>query len=439
MPVPRARSRSNRGGSDDGLACQDELCGRTNPVCRNHARDGVPMSVLGIALRNIRGNLVKSLAIFLCVFGVAAFFVATILIMGGAQSSLDRGLERLGADILVLPEGAEAKMESAVLMGKPARMWMPSDTLGKVLAVDGVDKASPQIYLQSLLERPLLRGGRDVHGGLRPEDRLLGHTVARQGTGPRPQQGRGHRGTNVFVPEGEQYIMLYGYNLDLKGTLEPTGIGIDGTLFMTQETADELARWSAKTAVQPLAVPPDSVSSVLVKVAPGVDRHAVAAQIQKEVDGVVALETPNLFGTFRQQMMGLLWLLLVMLGLAYIVAAVLIGLVFSMAAHERRREMALLRASGATPFFIFRTLWTEAVVVAAAGGVIGVIVSSLAVLLLRNYLAGALHMPFLFPSAGTFLAIVAAALGLSLLTATLAVLVPARRISRVEPALAMKE
>ena len=76
-------------------------------------------------------------------------------------------------------------------------------------------------------------------------------------------------GTHVFVPEGEQYIMLYGYNLDLKGTLEPTGIGIDGTLFMTRETADELAKWSRHTAVQPLTVPADSVSSVLVKVGAG--------------------------------------------------------------------------------------------------------------------------------------------------------------------------
>jgi putative ABC transport system permease protein len=397
------------------------------------------MSVLGIALRNIRGNIVKSLAIFLCVFGVAAFFVATILIMGGAQSSLDRGLERLGADILVLPEGAEAKMESAVLMGKPARMWMPSDTLAKVMAVDGVDKASPQIYLQSLLNAHCCSVDEMFMVVFDPKTDFSVTPWLDKELGRGLSKGEVIGGTNVFVPEGEQYIMLYGYNLDLKGTLEPTGIGIDGTLFLTQETAEELARWSAKTAVQPLAVPPDSVSSVLVKVAPGADRHAVAAQIQKEIDGVVALETPNLFGTFRQQMMGLLWLLLVMLGLAYVVAVVLIGLVFSMAAHERRREMALLRASGATPFFIFRTLWTEAVVVAAGGGAIGIIVSSLAVLLLRNYLAGALHMPFLFPSAGTFVAIVAAALGLSLLTATLAVLVPARRISQVEPALAMKE
>lgn len=397
------------------------------------------MNVFGIAIRNIRGNVVKSLTIFLCVFGVAAFFVATALIVRGAQDSLDRGLERLGADILVLPDGAEAKMESALLMGKPIRMWMPADTLAEVSALEGVERASSQIYLQSLLNAHCCTVDEMFMVVFDPETDFSVTPWLEKQLGRRLDKGEVIGGTNVFVPEGEQYIMLYGYNLDLKGTLEPTGIGVDGTLFMTQETADELSRWSAKTAVSPLVVPPDSISSVLVKVDPGADPHEVAAQIQRQVDGVVAVETPNLFGTFRQQMLGLLWLLLVMLGLAYVVSTLLIGLVFSMAAHERRREMALLRASGATPFFIFRTLWTEAALLSVAGALAGVLLSSLAVLLLRNYVSGSLHMPFLFPSAGSFLAMTALALALSLLTATIAVLVPARRISRAEPALAMKE
>jgi putative ABC transport system permease protein len=397
------------------------------------------MSILSMALRSIRGNVIKSAAIFLCVFGVAAFFVATILIVGGTQSSLDRGLERLGADILVLPEGAEAKMESAVLMGKPIRMWMSSDTVSAVGAVAGVEKASPQIYLQSLLNAHCCSVDEMFMVVFDPETDFSVTPWLEQKLGRGLGKGEVIGGTHVFVPEGEKYIMLYGYNLDLKGTLEPTGIGIDGTLFMTRETAEELAKWSATTAVQPLTIPADSISSVLVKVAPGEDAHAVATQIQHDIDGVVALETPNLFGTFREQMLGLLWLLLVMLGLAYVVSAVLIGLVFSMAAHERRREMALLRASGATPFFIFRALWTESILVAAAGGVVGVAVSTGIIAILHNYLTGALHMPFVFPSAGMFLAIVAIALGLSLVTATLAVVIPARRISQQEPALAMKE
>jgi putative ABC transport system permease protein len=397
------------------------------------------LSAFGIAVRNIRGNVVKSLTIFLCVFGLAAFFVATSLVVRGAQGSLDQGLERLGADILVLPEGAETKMETALLMGKPIKMWMPAENLDKVTQVEGVDRASPQIYLQSLFgahccaveEMFMVVFDPETDFSVTPWlERELGRGLAK---------GEVIGGTHVFLPEDEQYIMLYGYNLDLKGTLEPTGIGVDATMFMTEETAGELARWSSKTAEQTLTIPSGSISSVLVKTEAGVDPHQVAVEIQRQVDGVAAVETPNLFGTFRQQMLGLLWLFLLMMALAYIVSALLIGLVFSMAAHERRREMALLRASGATRLFIFRTLWTEAALLAIGGGLAGVFLSSLAVFVLRDYLAGSIHMPFLFPSLGSFLGLVGLALAFAVVTATMAVAVPAYRISQQEPALAMKE
>ena len=397
------------------------------------------MSILRIALKNIKGNVVKSLTIFLCVLGISAFFVATTLVVQGAQNSLERGLERLGADILVVPEGAENKLESALLMGTPIKLWMPEEYLGRIAQVEGVAAVSPQIYLQSLFGAHCCAVSEMFMVAFDPETDFSVTPWLQKNLGRGLAKGEVIGGTHVFLPEGEQYIMLYGYNLDLKGTLEPTGIGIDATLFMTKETAEELAKWSTQTAVEPLEVPSDSISSVMVKVKPGVNPHAVAVQISRDIEGVVPIESPNLFGRFRQQMLGLLWVFIVMLGLAYLVSALLIGLVFSMAAHERRREMAVLRATGATPLFIFRTLWTEAALLAAAGGAAGIVLSSLAVYMFRDLLDSSLGMPFLFPSFASWLGLFALALFLSLVTVSIAVVVPVYRISRQEPALAMKE
>ena len=57
--------------------------------------------------------------------------------------------------------------------------------------------------------------------------------------------------------------------LTLKGNLEATGIGIDQTLFMTLETAKEMAKASVTTAIKPLVIPDNSISAVLIKVKPG--------------------------------------------------------------------------------------------------------------------------------------------------------------------------
>jgi ABC-type antimicrobial peptide transport system permease subunit len=101
--------------------------------------------------------------------------------------------------------------------------------------------------------------------------------------------------------------------------------------------------------------------------------------------------------------------------------------------------MALLRATGARPFFIFRTLWTEAALLAMAGGLAGIVSSSLVIFVFRDYFSASIGMPFLFPAPLSFLGLVALALLLSLATVTAAVIVPAWRLSRQELAVAMKE
>src|SRR5512139_2914095 len=108
------------------------------------------MHLFRLAFKNIRGSSYRSLAILLAVTGVAGFLLATTLVIAGARYSLDSGLKRLGADIIVVPEGAESKVETALLMGKPTQVWMPEDMLGKIAAIPGVERVSPQIYLSSL-------------------------------------------------------------------------------------------------------------------------------------------------------------------------------------------------------------------------------------------------------------------------------------------------
>jgi putative ABC transport system permease protein len=241
------------------------------------------------------------------------------------------------------------------------------------------------------------------------------------------------------VPPGEKGIKLYGVDLTLKGNLEPTGTGLDQTMFFTVETAMELAEESKTTAVEPLVIPPGSISSIMVKVAPGTDPHKVTLQMLKDVVGVTPIESPNLFGKFREQMLGLLWGFVFLLILAWILSAVLIGLVFTMAANKRRREMAVLRALGAPKMFVFRSILTEAALLALGAGLLGIMISSFGIYIFHDYIAGSLRMPFLFPSFTSFLSLFLLGIRLSLVTVGAAVFMPAYRISQQEPALAMRE
>ncbi len=77
------------------------------------------MSLLRLAWRNIAGNGLRSWVVALCALVVAAFALFATLLLRGTATSLELAADRLGADIVVVPEGAQTEMEGALLMGVP--------------------------------------------------------------------------------------------------------------------------------------------------------------------------------------------------------------------------------------------------------------------------------------------------------------------------------
>lgn len=397
------------------------------------------MNTLKIALTNIKGTGFRSFSIFMSVMCLSIFVFTTTLLINGAQHSLNVGINRLGADILVVPVGAESRVESALLIGKPTNVWMPKSIMSKVAAVPGVGQVTPQIYLQSLFGAACCSVSEMFLMVYDPASDYVVTPWLKQTIGRGLETGEVFGGTYIFVPPGDKGIKLYGTTLTLKGNLEATGTGLDQTLFMTIDTAKMLAEKSTASAEQPLAVPADSISTVMVKLQPGADRHTVTLAILRDVTGVTPIESPSLFGAYRQQMNGLLWGFLVIMMITWILAVVLIGLVFSSATHERRREIAVLRAIGATRVYAIKSILTEAGLLALSAGILGTVIAAWGLFIFKDFLVENLKMPFLFPSFTTLLTFASAGIVLSMVTVVLAALIPAIKISGHEPALDMRE
>ena len=181
------------------------------------------------------------------------------------------------------------------------------------------------------------------------------------------------------------------------------------------------------------------MSSILVKLKPGIDPRTVTAQIYLEMPDAVPITSPQLFGTFRDQMLGLLGAIMVFIGLAWVLSAVLICLVFSMSIAERQRQMGILRAVGATRWYVFKSLLAEGLLLASTAALVGSGIGALSIFAFQSYFSGTLKMPFLFPSVPSVLGIFAVGLVVSLTAAAAATIYPAAKISHMEPAMGMRE
>ena len=110
-----------------------------------------------------------------------------------------------------------------------------------------------------------------------------------------------------------------------------------------------------------------------------------------------------------------------------------------MVVNERRREIGVLRALGATRGGVLRSLLTGAAVLALGGGSVGIILSGLVLFFFRHKLVSLFGFPFLFPSLPNLLLLVVIGLAVALAAVMLAAFIPAYRISRQEPAVSMRE
>jgi putative ABC transport system permease protein len=305
--------------------------------------------------------------------------------------------------------------------------------------VPGVDTVSPQLYLSTLVDAACCSVSDMFMIAYDPATDFTIEPWLEEKLGHGLHLGQAVGGTYIYVPEGEQNIQLYGYHITLMGNMEPTGTALDASMFLTFETAQDIARISRTMAEQPLEIPPDSISAVMVRLEPGADPDATALEIMHAVPDVAPIASLDLFRAYRNQMSGLRTAVVAMMGITLFLSVGLIGLVFSMAANERRRELGVLRAMGATRGFVFQSLLTEAGLLALAGGLTGIGLSVLAIYLFRQLIITSLNLPFMLPEVPVLLVQVLAGLAAALLSVTVAALFPAYRISRLDPSIAMRE
>jgi putative ABC transport system permease protein len=398
------------------------------------------MNLWYLVRQSISGRAYRSSLIVGFILVLAAFLMSTTLLAKSIGYSLRVGTERLGADIVVVPAGKERETQTALLLGKPVSgAWMPAENVGRIAQVEGVAKVSPQLYLETLTGAACCSAWEMFMIAFDPQTDFTVTPWLREKLKKLPASGDVIGGDWISVPEATGKIMLYGVKVDLVGKLEPTGMGLDQTLFLTFETAREIAKKSATTAARPLEIPEGKISAVQVKVKESHAIDEVAKRIIATIPGTYAFASLELTRAIHRQTEGLFRMLFLGLAVVWVITVVLSGLVFSLMVNERRREIGLLRSVGADRNFIFKLFLTESSVLGLGGGLIGVVFAVVFVYLFRVYLMRSAGVPLLIPPLPSVLGFMLVCLIIALVLALPALLYPAVRASHVDPAVAMRE
>ena len=393
------------------------------------------MSGWHLALKELRRNLFRSLLVLTAVVIATAVVTGVILLLAGVEQAVGQTVGRLGADIMVVPAGqtVEVEFNELLLTGKPASFYLPRERAERIARMEGVAAVSSQTFLESLSNASCC-AGKFFLVGLDPKTDFTVTPWLQDGRREDLPQGGDWVlvGDRILLRKG-QSVRLYGKTFTVAGVLEHTGMGMDWSVYLSDQGLREMVAGSAAHAERRLSLSQGQVSAIFVKAGPGVDPTDLAERIEQEQDGVQAILTSSVAGKARQRMAGMSTLLSVATAVLWAMALVVCGLLFSQAVKQRQSEIGLLMAKGARRRFVLGLLSREALALSLPGAVIGSVAAVGVLWVLRQPLAELFAAEAAMPAAPAVLRLAGLMTVLLAASATLASLLPAAWILRLEP------
>ena len=398
------------------------------------------LNSLLLALRSIRRNLMRSfLTVLGIVIGVSA--VITMVTLGnGATLSVQAQIASLGTNLLQVRPGQ--RMGPGGASGAPAFKDVDADAIAQ--QIGGILAVAPEARTSATA----------VAGGRNWTTRVLGSTNDWLQTGSwtlargrefTPDEQR--VGAAVCLigqtvqrelfgastdPLGER-VRVRQFSCEVVGVLASKGQGAFGN------DQDDVVLLPLKT-LQRRVIGSTRVPTLLVSMKDGSDAERVKASLTEllrerrklsdsDDDNFNVLDTKQLADTFSGTTRVMTTLLGAVAAVSLLVGGIGIMNIMLVSVTERTREIGLRLAIGALEREVLMQFLIEAVVLAALGGLIGIVLATGASMLL----AGAMGIPYIFHPGVNVLAFV-----FSAVIGVVFGFFPARRAARLDPIEALR-
>ena len=303
---------------------------------------------------------------------VGIFAMSSIVILGDSMKQLiDEFMEdEAGGNVFVFVPGADPEIGDRVTKEISSLEGVTKYVEIREFKVDSVSvngRPISQDQQQELLDwRDLIlitRGGAPTTGTLELADgRHLGPgDVGKPVVVVGPAQPWLHVGDELTFRIGGQQAIL-----------QIVGITLD-SVPLEEEFFTEGGNFVAPLGALDLAITPDSVGFPLT--VPESEASAIAAQLNRNVPGAIAIETETISSVFKEILDRVAVFPLMLSGLALFAGAVIIANSVALSTMERRREIAMMKAVGARGSRVLTALLMENGILGLAGGAIGVALS----------------------------------------------------------------
>ncbi len=395
-------------------------------------------SLFGIAARNLRYHSFKTIVLFLLVFTMTVSLFAGKLLIAGMEAGMQKTSEKIGADLIVVPDKYVETVQNALFEGKACTVNFSKDWVDRLNGVEGVEKISYQLFLATLTSGCC--DGDNQLIAIDPETDFVVKAWLDEAGKTALGDGEIIVGCAVGKEEGET-VNYYNREFRVKAVLEETGMGYDNSAFITFQDAYEIAADPMYAAALPFPADEESVSSILIQTKEGYSLAQLKENLQAAYgqDGMSVYSSGELTGVLVKQFNAYRiygkwfeWIFVIM-------ATVSIFAVYTVNIRQRYREFACMSSIGFSFRQIILMLFEELAVSVLLAGIVGSILTGAGFAVFRLAIRNSVAVPLLLPGIGRILAISFSIIGLNMAVSIIAYLYAVYKLKNIEPALLVKE
>jgi putative ABC transport system permease protein len=398
------------------------------------------LTTILISIKNLKHRTFRTICLITLVTILSFMLFGGSILVKSLKYGLDSTAKRMGADIMVVPKGYADSLKGALLSGKPCGYYLDKDWLEKIAQVEGVNRVSSQLFLASLSESECCDEVVQLIGFDQSTDFVIQPWLSKQLKGTL-QDGEIVIGNNLEKKLGD-HIKFYGQDFTVAGKLEKTGMGFDGSVFMTYNTAYKLLETPNAKPYFSNSISSNVVSNIMLELKEGYSAEQVKQNIldqygnDKKIEIVVSANiisgisnNINVFVGYISILSFLIWILVISI----------LMIVFTITVNERKKEFGILRVLGATRKKLVSIVLTEAIIISFLGSVLGIILVSFIIFPFSTYIGTRLQIPYLQPQLGTIILTLVTSFIISFITGPMICAYSAFKIGKMEAYVAIKE
>ena len=318
-----------------------------------------------VPFRNLRTHPFRTIILFVLIIAQASCVLGGLMMTQSMKNEIARTEARLGADILAYPAAAMSKISSKSLLmqGSPIEIWKDRSMLSRMDACDDIAQVAYQIYIRDTTgETPVWIVGFDgktdfvISPWIRDKDDLGTGIIA---------------GSKVKVSDG--YVTLFSKAWPVSARLDETGSELDEMIFADTEALKSLLKSAEEAGITSYqGIDPDRDFSVaLIRVSNKEALDSVTSWINVYVRKVKAVRSEETLSDTSAGIRKQMTMIVVIAVAAWVVLLTALAIAQSMMMKERKKELYVWHAIGASRSIVYRVMQTEALLIYGIGGLLG--------------------------------------------------------------------